>query len=370
MTSSAARQQCCDRATGAVILVSRNFRAFAWGGYLAAASQRIGEAFLHNGPLYELRSNNLTQYFVNYIDHGFAKRAFIGTLLRPLTTSVEHPETVVFLVMVVVNVCALIALISLVQALLPHREGDIFVSILRCAVAVGSLGLVQVAHDYGRYDLINYFVLVLALWLARRSLPIVSALFVAIGILIHEGFAIYGAPLVIAASWHFFGGNTAPVPAALRCIPLVLATALTSVAIFLFGNSDSAAQLTVGSGAYVWQRGTFDMRWPDSRVQAAILIAYWAALLALMWHVFQGRRAFKEPLFYAALSPLALNLFGIDMGRWLAIAFVVFVISVTLQRQALGTSWPPMTRPTRYGAFLLCLPLGPHGLTGVWTWFF
>ena len=58
----------------------------------------------------------------------------------------------------------------------------------------------------------------------------------------------------------------------------------------------------------------------------------------------------------------------IDLGRWLTLTFLGLVISVAVQRQALGRDWPPPGRAVRIAGYLMCLPLGPHGVTGVWTW--
>ena len=82
--------------TRAVFFVSRHFIGFSVLAYLVGAGERIAEAIAHDGPIRELRLNNLTQYFVNYPDHGFARRALVGTVLRPLTDGTDAPELAVF----------------------------------------------------------------------------------------------------------------------------------------------------------------------------------------------------------------------------------------------------------------------------------
>ncbi len=364
MSLSAAAPSPAGRADWLVAHVSRHFPAWTLAACAVASVERIGEALLHDGPLSDVRSNAITQYAVNWVEHGFAKRAVVGTVLHPVLRTFDNPETAIFWLMVALTLASVVALIVLTEHALPHRDGDAFTALLRCALAVGSAGAVQVVHDYGRFDALNLLVLILGIRLVLRGRTIAAAVCVAVGILIHEGFALYGAPLVLAVGWHAMRGRGALQ----RLLPLGVATVLPALAVWLWGNSPSAAALDIGTGGYVWARGTFQPGAPDNWAEALGLVLCWGAVLVLVGHVFRGGHRLREPLFWAALAPIALCLFGIDLGRWLTLTFFGLVISVAVQRQALGRDWPPPGRAVRIAGYLMCLPLGSHGVTGVWTW--
>jgi len=348
----------------AVLFVSRHFPVFACLAYGVSAAERVAEAVLSDGPLYELRANNLTQYFVNYPDHGFAKRALIGTVLRPVTHGADAPEQVIFWLMVLVNLLGFAGLVFLLNRLLPHAEDARLSVFLRAGFAIGSVGVVQIAHDYGRFDLMNYFVLGAALWLVLWRKLALAALVCAAGVLIHEAFAIYGVPLVVATAWCAAPPGRRVADAGL----VAVVSAAAAAAVLLYGGSQSAAALDIGTGAYVWQRGLIEVGWDMPWGQLAVLSAYWLVLVAVLIWFYRANAKRPDLLFVAALSPFALNLFGIDHGRWVTIGFLVVVITLVLQVRLFGCQWPRLTPGQQRAAGLLVLPLGPHGLTGAWTW--
>jgi hypothetical protein len=354
----------------AVVHVSRHFKVFACLAYLAAAAERIAEAILHAGPIHEIRSNNLTQFFVNYPEHGFAKRALVGTVLHPLLGAAPQPEVLAFWIMVVLNVAGFAVLLVLADRFVPHDAQGGLPAFLRCAMAIGSVGAVQIAHDLGRFDLVNYLVLLGVIWLALRGAVVAAALGLVAGILIHEAFVLYAAPLGLAVAWRAARRTRTWPGSAARIAPMALAAVAAALAILSFGNSDRAAALDVGTGAYVWRRGLIEIGTHLPPAQIAVLAVSWLALAVIVAASCRGRSDASGVFIAAALCPLALNLFGIDHGRWLTIGFVMLVINLAVQVQAFGLSWPVL-RPWQKGAVLvLCLPLGPHGVTGAWAWLF
>jgi len=349
-----------------IVFVSRHFVAFACLAYAVAWGERIVELWRQDGPLWAERSNNLTQYFVNYVDHGFAKRALIGTLLRPVLNAVEQPELWAFWAMVGLNLAGFAGLLWLVRRCLPHDAGGGLPAILRAAFAIGSVGVVQIAHDYGRFDLINYGVALLALWCVLRGRVVPAGLACVAGVLIHEAFVIYAAPLVVAAA-----RAGLPPERRVRAAGVVaLAAGIAGLAILFCGSSETAAGLQIGTGAYVWQRGLIEINWTLPWYQAAILAGYWLILLALLAKSRAAPAGRHDLTLLAALSPLALNLLGIDHGRWLGIGFLVAIAALVLRNRLAGAAWPDLSRSQKRLAALLALPLGPHGLTGAWTWVF
>jgi len=170
----------------------------------------------------------------------------------------------------------------------------------------------------------------------------------------------------VAASWCGL-----PAEARVRGTGLIaLAAGTVGLAVLLWGSSDSAAALQIGSGAYVWQRGLIEIGWGLPWYQVAVLVAYWLVLLALLAWSRTGAPTRHGLLLLAAVSPLALNLLGIDHGRWLGIGFLVAVTALVLHARLNGGAWPSLRRVQKRTTALLALPLGPHGLTGAWTWIF
>jgi hypothetical protein len=191
-----------------------------------------------------------------------------------------------------------------------------------------------------------------------------AGLVIAVGILIHEGMLIFGAPLVLALAVQLSGERMWRVALA------AVVPAMAAAAVLVWGNSDSAAALKVGSSGYVWARGVFDVRLQLPGAQVAVLAIYWAALLVLLTRCYgaSGRRA--DLLFLAALCPFVMNVFGIDHGRWLTLALMCLILNLTVQVRSGRMQWPALAGWRRGLALVLCLPLGPHGLTGAWAWLF
>ncbi len=355
---------------GAVRHVSRHFPVYACVAYVIAACERIGETLLEEGAYYESRAGMMTQYFVNYAEHGFAKRALVGTLLHPLMGVPERPEHLAFWLMVALSLAGLIGMIGLVQRYLPHSEtGDDGVVLLRCALAVGSLGSMQLAHDFGRFDVIGLALLVATLALVARGRIWSAAAVCVLAVLVHEAFAVYGAPLVLALGWHAMRRGRSAGRASLCMAPLAAVVAGACLTVLLYGNSADAAATPYGTGGYVWQRGLVEFGGPLGPWDVALLALVWGAVLGL-YLAMAGKGARQAPLLLLAVAcPLALNVLGIDHSRWLTLGFYVTVIALGAQARLLG--WPlrqPGTAARRAG-YLLCLPLGPMGVVDPLAWF-
>lgn len=350
----------------AVWYVSDRFAIFAIAAWSIAAMERVGEAVLAGAAYPETRSRLMSQFFANYVDHGFVRRGLVGTLLRPVTGVVDAPQYLVFWIMVALNLAALAGILWCVARFLqpvgPGRDG---IALLRAALAVGSLGVVQVAHDLGRFDMLNLALLVLALSFVLRQRLVSAGLVGTVAVLIHEGFAVYGAPLLLASGWHVL----APKVGAMRAvrgilIPLCMMTA-ASFAVMYWGNSDAAASMDHGNGGYVWDRGLVEFNRTLSGLQIAVLTAYMLATLSVLCWFYRGARF--DLMLIAGLCPLALNFLGIDHARWLTLVFFVLLILAGL-RLRLGLPLNAPARLSRIGLCLLCLPLGPMGVVAPLSW--
>ncbi len=348
----------------AVAFVSRHFTLFACLGFAVAWIERIGEAVLHDGPVWELRAGALTQYFVSYAEHGFVRRALPGTLLRPLLDALPSPELWVFWGMVALSCAAFAALVVPVGRHVPHKGDGGLCDILRAAVAVGSVGVMQIAHDYGRYDHIVLLMFLAALWLILRRRAIWAAAVAVAAVLTHEAFLIWAVPMLAALALKV----AAPGRGLAASAPILFLAALAGGAAAFYGGSESVAAAEIGAGGAVWQRGIIEINWRLSWAEAAVLAAYWAAVIAAAFAVPGATRL--DPVRLAMLAPLALNPFGIDHGRWVTIGFFVMLAGLVLQVRTRGLDWPSVGPARRALLMVLVLPLGPHGLTGAWAWLF
>jgi len=349
--------------------ISRHFVLYACLAYGISALVRVVEAILQDGPYWGIEADMMTQYFVNYPEHGFAKRALIGTLLRPVTGIVETPEAWVFWMMVAMNLLAFVAVLWLVQRYLAHRtgEGAETVSILRGALAVGSLGVMQIAHDLGRLDNLNFALMLGAVALVARGRVLVAGVVSVMGVLVHEGFTVYAAPLVIAVGWHALRRDGEAGSVVARLVPLVAMIAAASVAVLLYGNSESAVDVAHGVGGYVWARGVVEYNPSLPLMDVAILVAYWLALGAVLQVIYRSKGAL-DFLLIAALCALALNFLGIDHARWVTLAFYLVLVIVAVQVQVFGMRLRDPGRWQRWALYLLCLPLGPMGIISGFAW--
>ncbi len=337
----------------AVDFVSRHLVAVSCGMFAAGAGERV-VAMLRDGAPDTWRAFYLTHYAVNYIDHGFAKRAVVGTLLRPLVGAL--PVAGLVAMMVLLAAAALVALVLLLDRALPHcGTPGALANRLRCAFAVGPLGAVQFGMEAGRFDPFLYLLLALALWAVARGRAWVSGAVCAFAILLHEGFAVFGVPLVLAGGWAL-GQRGRLVP------PLVL-SGLAAGAVALFGNSEAAEHMAAGIAGHVWGRGLLDPNLGLAAWQYGVLALYWAALGAVLVVFYRGRRL--DLLALAALCPLALNVVGWDVSRWVALAFAGLLVNLGFQRLALGRDLPERGATA---ALLLCVPAGPIGTGAPFPW--
>lgn len=350
----------------AILFVSRHFRLFSWLGFLVAVIERGADYIIDGSELDVRREFFLTHYMANYIDHGFAKRAVVGTILRPFTNGSADPGMWLPWVMLGLALGALLFLQRMISGSFPHTEGSLSVAtLLRVAFAIGALGAPQIGLEFGRFDQINYIVLGVALLSVTRRRYVLAGLVGCLGVLVHEAFAVYGLPLILAA---IFTVSRNPNPVRDVLIPAAFMV-VTCLAILIFGSSPQAAQIETGIAGYIWMRGVFEYHTGFNPLQYAILTWFWLALIAVLVLTYQASRRRIDALFVASLAPFLLNAFGLDHGRWISIAFVVLLLNFAFQAKT--------TRPTPVSLgpwqvrfmCILMLPLGPIGSGEPLAWF-
>ncbi|WP_172299572.1 hypothetical protein [Pseudoruegeria sp. HB172150] len=313
-----------------------------------------------------MRDWMITQYVVNYFEHGFVRRGLVGTLFHPFVMLAEDPALTAAIASWIVFFATSAAALVLADRALPHAEAETpdLRHGLRTALAVGCLGAVQVGYDQGRFDLLNMLLLAAALALVLRDRPLLAGAALTIGVLVHSAILFYGLPLAIVAQFLRSGKRWQSL------LPLLLLPAIVVVAIFLFAESERAAGITVGNGTNAWDREVLFFDFALSWYVTALLVAFYLAVFALFLWFYRANRRRPDLLFLAVLAPLGLNLFGDDYGRWLVFTFYAAAMVIWLQTSRFGFRLPVLDRSGWWICLLLCLPIGPVGVNYIFPWWF
>ncbi len=346
----------------AALFVSRHFRWLAWLVYAALAAERIGSLIRDPSRIETGRDWSITFYFANYVDHGFARRGLLGTVLRPLVDRLDDPFLWILGIMAALNLVTTFVLIEMVARRLPHREDRVDMAVfLRVAMVIGSGGVMQLMNEHGALDQVNYLLLILALALLARGRGGFAGLVAAAAILVHEAFAVFALPLLLSAA--LLGRDATRL-----AIGVAVPAGSAIIAVLLFGGSDAAQSIPHGIGQVAWRRGLFETEDTWHLRDLLLTLWYWVAIGAVLrwWWRDNGRTA---GLYYlAALSPLALNLLGTDHPRWIGIGVVTALIAICHAGSAIGTR-PARLTPARAAlALILVLPFGPLGQAGLHPW--
>ncbi|MCG6902102.1 MAG: hypothetical protein LJE68_05420, partial [Rhodobacter sp.] len=232
-----------------LIFVSRHFKLAAFLVGIGAFVQHYAGSGFGVDAFLKDRLWMITQYLVNYVDHGFARRALLGTVLRPFIQASGDPEVAAVVALLIVFALCFAICVFAIDWLLPHHEtrtADLSHG-LRVAFVIGSAGIMQMIRDHGRYDLSNFCLLFLAIYLALNRRLFWTGLVAAVGVLHHEAFAVFALPLVFALVAHVSAQNGES--RFNRAVLLFLTPVLAAIiAVAVFGNSELAADIDLGEG--------------------------------------------------------------------------------------------------------------------------
>lgn len=344
----------------ATLFVSRHFRPLAWLVYAALAAERIGALIQHPDRIETGRDWSITFYFANYADHGFLRRGLLGTVLRPLIQAVDNPYPWILALMAVLNLALVAVMIELVARRLPHSPRPDMAVLLRVSVVLGSGGVMQWMNEHGNLDQINILLLIAALALTARGHALAAGLVAAAAVLVHEAFAIFALPLLLAAGWHHGGPRGA--------LALAVPAGAALLAILLLGGSETAQHIPQGIGQVAWRRGLFEIESDWSLRDLALTLWYWAAIGAVLLWWWRGNGRRRGLFLLAGFAPVLLNIFGTDHPRWIGLGLAMAL--VTLCHGARHFGWRPaaLTPARAAAASILILPFGPLSQVGLHPW--
>lgn len=303
----------------------------------------------------------LKQFYVNYVDFGFAKRALVGTLLYPIFSAPVVDAATGAAIATGLSLAIFAALILLFDRFhaRPHRvEAAALGACVLAALLLSPAGLMEIAHDIGRYDALNMVLLLVAVALVLKARPRLAGLLFGVAGLVHEAVFFYGVgPLAVA----LFATRARPADMAACLLPGALALG----AVGLWGNLDSA-QLALldarpGSGTTVWSRGVIEVPIALKAYEQSALAFYTLAPFALLLAVLRHNHASLLRYFLPPAATLLLFPLGFDYFRWASLGLFAVVLTLLIGSGRLNWRVPPSS-PVLATLFLLyCLPLGPLG---------
>ena len=315
-----------------------------------------------DGGYFSSISWKLTSFHMNYVDFGFIKRGVVGTAFRPLFDVLDdggYGEILSVIAFDFVSFLAIIYVFSRACDIILRDSGSL-ITYLKSVAVLSPLGITQVAYDVGRFDHLNYLILVLCIILIAKQKLILAGFAAAFGILVHEAFFIYGVPIMIAYAvskreepWRFY---------------VLLFTVLYCAVIVLFyGNAsvapDSILSEDVTFGMEVWSRGLFIRKLPLSAIHYVIIIPYIFSSYLLLYIIYTNNNLKFDWIFASTFFPFALFVVGEDYFRWSHIVMMVVIAAIFIK----STEGPlrfssPKLRLRDAPLLLLILPLGPIGV--------
>lgn len=298
----------------------------------------------------------LAHYKINYVEYGFVKRALLSNVFAGFHGQAWVNATLVFNL---VFDTALAALAALFLGRL-WRESRWPTALIFTAVTLfGSLGLINLGSDIGRFDFALLAMLIATLWLIRRGAMIAAAALTAVALLTHELYFFLGVPILTLYALDRLrdAGRMRPRGLLRELGPLLAVGFVTGVALLLWGGyepgydalSQRFGRFVFPAAVKVWTRPVsdnlvlVDKYWGHGIFTGFDLvceIVVWALLIALISLFYRARRA-SALLLFAPLAMLPLYALGTDYARWCKLGFAVLIIAVAFavrdRRLAAGT---------------------------------
>jgi len=292
-------------------------------------------------------------YWLFSYEHGFVRRALIGTLVRPILERASFDQVAPYIAAAHVIVC--LGIIATCHAFFTHavRREESFDARITLSgaflVLMCSQWLTTLAHDVGYVDVYLVSLVLAGLWLILREQYVAAAAAMMVGPLVHEAFLFMWAPVAIVLSW-----SALTIESDRRRKLLAALTPVLSTAAVAFFQSDAAAARTIdalplsagikdGLKAYQIEqtlRSSFHemvrYQYPGNLHRIEIAAAYfllpsavivWAAAYCY-WPRWRAPWTTLLVMVIATLSPLTILLFAWDLSRFLVWANLAAAIAL------------------------------------------
>ncbi|MES1939826.1 hypothetical protein T5B8_06271 [Salinisphaera sp. T5B8] len=356
------------------------------GAMLVFAAVGFGVQFVLSPSAPGFSSFNALHFEINYLEHGFVRRALVGTLFQAVPEAARTPAIVVFGWVVIAVLAGLVTRLLYVLRRRMDRDQFRLLAVLWIAAPWTFMNL---GYDFARLDQLNLLLLALSLYLVYRNRIVWLTVVSVAGLLIHEAYLFYGLIPVLAHAWVRYR----PVSLATAVVRLawpVAAGLATLVTIALAGRYEPGRAALIDSlgtrladpnhnALNVWLRSGLDnphyvlARLDQGLFGAAELLVMAALVLAAVAVVIgfartNGRSA--DPFILSPLAVLPLFCFGIDYARWMGLIAILSLTVVTtrLLDGGFGQSRPLSARHTGLALLGMALagPLGSVHLLPLW----
>lgn len=168
---------------------------------------------------------NMTHYHVSYQEFGFLRRGLVGSLVAPVFAALADGGAGEYAVMLGIDVTLCLALaITAAWLFLPVDSAAPGQRFFAGAILIAPVGMMQLGHDAGRLDHMNFALLALAAYAVSRGRVALAAGLVVAALLVHEAALFYGVPVVVALALHRSGvaAATIALPALATAAALIL----------------------------------------------------------------------------------------------------------------------------------------------------
>lgn len=329
---------------------------------------------------------NALHFEINYFDHGFVRRALVGTVFQVVPDAWRTVAIIGFgWALVVALALVVVWLLHALRARLP-RDQCWLLAVLWIAAPFTFLNF---GYDFARLDQLNLLLLALSLCLVYRGHGLALALISATGLLIHEAYLFYGLAPVLAYAWVRYRAVPSSTSARVLFWPLVAALATLSAIAFAGRYEAGRSSLVQSLGSRlgdpnhnalnVWLRSGLDnpeyvigrlghglFGTPELLAIGGLVLGIVAALIGISFA--NGRR--PDVFVVSPLAVLPLFFFGIDYARWLGLIATLALTVVTTQVlegrfAGLGVACPRVFYLLLVGVVLLG-PLGSVHLLPLW----
>lgn len=315
---------------------------------------------IDRGHIYAL-DWKITQYHINYIDFGLVKRGLFGTISYPIFSLLPDAGVAEHLFIISIDFLLFLIIVQLLNILIKkYLNNQIGLSVfVRTVVIFSPVGFMQMSYDIGRYDHLNFVLLIFAMYAILEKQIFLGGIILAIGVFNHEAIFFFGVPVAFAAAsltLHDFRKALSAL------VPPVFAIAY----ILFFGNLDADISLLLSSdvadGAKVWSRGVFQPNFNLS-LESYLLVTFFSlAPYAFLYLAYKENELRLDLLFWSTLSPLALFVLGIDYFRWTQLIMVTVLTATFIIWKQGNRKIIKLNFVSKAVALLYVLPLGPIGI--------
>ena len=354
---------------------------------LALAGVGFGVQFLLSPSPIGFSSFNALHFEINYLDHGFVRRALVGTLFQAVPDAARSAAILVFGWAVIAALAALVA--GVLHMLRERMSRDSF-RLLALAWIAAPWTFMNLGYDFARLDQLNLLLLALSLWLVYRGRMLWLAPVSVCGLLVHEAYLFYGLIPVLAYGWVRYRSVSSATGLRQLAIPMAAALAMLGTIAVAGRYEPGRARLVESLGSRladpnhnalnVWLRsgidnpeyviarlgqglfGPFELTAMAGLVLLAMATLIGVAYLAGRW---------PDAFLLSPLAVLSLFVFGIDYARWTGlIAILALVVTTTRlldsELHVNRSRCPRYLLVTLAALMILAGPLGTVHLLPLW----